>query len=228
MSTAGNSERLRPIARACHAHDGGAWLAEHDGKILLANHGVTIPESGVALTAEAAVELAAKLGGPVALKVSHADIKHKTDIGGVVLGLTEPVEIADAATRLLGLKDSGVVLVEVMAGKGEEMLVSATRDGVVPSLVIGLGGVWTELLNDVAVIPLPADADRIRVAVESLRGYTLLSGGRGEPALAIGALCQLAQSVGDAFLREDLSLVEINPVIVSRTSAVAVDAVIQK
>ena len=108
------------------------------------------------------------------------------------------------------------------------MLVSATRDGVVPSLVVGLGGIWTELLDDVAVIPLPAGAERIKTAVEQLRGYTLLSGGRGKAPLAVTALCELAQSVGDALLREDLSLVEINPVIVSENAAVAVDAVVQR
>jgi acetyl-CoA synthetase len=226
-STAASAERLRAIAGACHAHGDGAWLAEHDGKILLAKHGVAVPEGGVASTPHAAVELAARLSRPVALKVSHADLKHKTEIGGVVLGLTDAAEVADTATRLLGLVEGGVVLVEVMADQGVEMLVSATRDGVVPSMVLGLGGVWTELLNDVAVIPLPASADRIRSAVESLRGYSLLSGGRGEPALAIAAFYQLAHSVGEAFMREELSLAEINPVIVSRVSAEAVDAVIQ-
>jgi hypothetical protein len=146
----------------------------------------------------------------------------------VVLGLTQPVEIAAAAERLLTLVDDGVVLVENMAAPGVEMLVSATRDGVVPSLVVGLGGIWTELLDDVAVIPLPAGADQVRTAVENLRGYTVLSGGRGKPELAIVALCSLAQSVGDALLRDNLSLVEINPVIVSHEAAVAVDAVVQR
>jgi len=222
------AERLRAIARACSNSDGEQWLAEHDGKALLASHGVAVPEGGVATSADEAVELAAKLGPRVALKVSHADVKHKTEMGGVVLGLTEAAEINTAAARLLGLVDGGVVLVEAMAEPGVEMLVSATRDGVVPSLVVGLGGIWTELLDDVAVIPLPAGAERIKTAVEQLRGYTLLSGGRGKAPLAVTALCELAQSVGDALLREDLSLVEINPVIVSENAAVAVDAVVQR
>jgi acyl-CoA synthetase (NDP forming) len=223
-----SADRLRDIARATAPSEGGDWLAEHQGKALLARHGVTVPEGGVATTARQAVELAAKIGGRVALKVSHGDVKHKTEMGGVVLGLSDPADVEAAAGRLLGLVDGGTVLVERMADPGLEMLVSATRDGVVPSLVVGLGGVWTELLDDVAVVPLPADAGRVRDAVETLRGYTLLSGGRGQPPLAVAALCQLAQSVGDALLREGLSLVEINPVIVSTASAVAVDAVVQR
>ena len=223
-----SAERLRAIARACSDSAGGDWLAEHDGKALLAGHGVAVPDGGVASSPDDAVTLAADLGPRVVLKVSHADVKHKTEMGGVVLGLTEASDIHDAAARLLALVDGGVVLVEAMASPGVEMLVSATRDGVVPSLVVGLGGIWTELLDDVAVIPLPAGADRIQAAVEQLRGYTLLSGGRGKTPLAVEALCQLAQNVGDALLRENLSLVEINPVIVSEHAAVAVDAVVQR
>ena len=223
-----NPDRLRAIARASVPHMGGHWLAEHDGKSLLSAHGVTVPEGGVANSAVEAVALAEKFDGPIAMKVSHADIKHKTEIGGVILGMTDPTEITAAAERLLSLVPGGVVLVEEMADPGVEMLVSATRDGIVPSLVVGLGGIWTELLDDVAVIPLPAGAARIKTAVQQLRGYTLLAGGRGKPPLAIDAVCQLAQSVGDALLRENLSLVEINPVIVSENRAVAVDAVVQR
>lgn len=222
------AERLRAIARACSDSEGEQWLAEHEGKALLSSHGVAVPKGGVARSADEAVALASQVGPRVALKVSHANVKHKTEMGGVVLGLSDSADIHAAAERLLGLVDDGVVLVEAMAEPGVEMLVSATRDGVVPSLVVGLGGIWTELLDDVAVIPLPADAARVRAAVEELRGYTLLSGGRGKAPLAVDAICELAQSVGDALLREDLSLVEINPVIVSENEAIAVDAVVQR
>ena len=174
------------------------------------------------------MQLAAKFGRPVALKISHVDIKHKTEMGGVVLGLTDPTEISDAAARLLALASGGVILVEEMAAPGIEMLVSATRAGVVPSLVVGLGGIWTELLDDVVVIPIPAGAERVRVALSKLRGYPLLSGGRGNLPLAVDSLCDLAQRVGEALIRENLSLVEINPVIVSERVAVAVDAVVQR
>ena len=221
-------DRLRAISRTVTDHTEGSWLTEHDGKQLLERYGVQVPAGGVATNAREAVELANTLAGPVALKVNHADIKHKTELGGVVLGLESPGEIEQTASRLLTLVPDGVVLVEAMAAPGAELLVSATRDGVVPSLVVGLGGVWTELLDDVAVIPLPAGAARIHQALEQLRGFTLLSGGRGKPPLAVSALCALAQNVGDAFLREDLTLVELNPVIVSASSAIAVDAVVQR
>ncbi|MEO8328476.1 MAG: acetate--CoA ligase family protein [Candidatus Nanopelagicales bacterium] len=221
-------KRLREIGQAAVAQSPGEWLAEYDGKLMLARHGVTVPEGNVANSSHEAVSIAAKVGGPVALKVSHPDVKHKTDLGGVILGLIEPTAIEAAADQLFALVPNGLVLVEAMVDPGVEMLVAATRDGVVPSLVVGFGGIWTELLDDVAVIPLPADALRISTAVQRLRGFTLLSGGRGQSTLAVDALYQLAQNVGDVLLRERLSLVELNPVIVSQTAAIAVDAVIQK
>ena len=168
--------------------------------------------------ASEAVAVAAELGGAVALKVSHPDVQHKTDVGGVVLGLTDPLRIAAAAEQLLGLQPGASVLVESMADAGVEMLVSATRDGVVPALVIGTGGIWTELLQDVVVLPLPTDAERVAVAIRSLKAYPMLTGGRGRAPAASDALCALAAAVGDALVDESLTLVELNPVIVSKTS----------
>jgi hypothetical protein len=112
-----------------------------------------------------------------------------------------------------------------MAVPGVELLVSARRDGVVPSLVVGLGGIWTELHEDAAVVALPADVDRVESALRSLRGAPLLTGGRGRPPLDLPAAARLAAAVGDVLLAADLSLLELNPVFVHEQGAVAVDAV---
>ena len=101
-----------------------------------------------------------------------------------------------------------------MAAPGAELLVSARADAVVPALVVGLGGVWTEALADVAVIPLPATPERVEAALRGLRGAPLLTGHRGRPALAIGAAAQLAARAGDLLLDAGLELLELNPVIV--------------
>jgi hypothetical protein len=115
-----------------------------------------------------------------------------------------------------------------MAAPGVEMLVSATRDGVVPSLVVGLGGVWTELLADVVVVPLPADPGRVAAALPRLTGYPLLVGARGRPPVDVEGVCALAAAVGRSLLDERLTLVELNPVFVSASGAVAVDAVVRR
>jgi acetyl-CoA synthetase len=221
--------RLRQVAAASRAGTApGAWLAEHEGKELLARYGVPLPRRAVATSPQGAVEAAADLGGPVALKVSHPEIQHKTDIGGVVLGIDDPHRMEVAAEQLLALRAGAVVLVEAMAAPGVEMLVSATRDGVVPSLVIGLGGVWTELLADVVVVPLPADPDRIAAALPRLAGYPLLVGARGRAPVDVEALCTLASDVGRALLEDSLTLIELNPVFASAVGAVAVDAVVRR
>jgi acyl-CoA synthetase (NDP forming) len=221
-------EHLRAIATATVPLEPGRWLAEHEGKDLLAYRGVTVPIGRAVDSAAEAVGLAAEVGGPVALKISHPDVQHKTDVGGVVLNLTDPQRISVAAEQLLALRPGGVVLVEQMAAPGIEMLVSATRDGVVPALVIGTGGIWTELLQDVVVLPLPTDAGRVAWALRSLKSYPMLRGGRGRSPVAMDALCDLAAAVGDALVAESLTLVELNPVIVSEKSAIAVDAVVRR
>jgi succinyl-CoA synthetase beta subunit len=115
-----------------------------------------------------------------------------------------------------------------MAEPGVELLVGARRDGVVPSLVIGLGGIWTEALDDVAVVPLPVSPERAERAIRSLRAAPLLVGGRGREPLDVAAAAKLAARLGDALLERGLSLLELNPVVVRRSGCVALDAVARR
>ena len=94
---------------------------------------------------------------------------------------------------------------------GVELIVAAHRDGIVPALVIGLGGIWTELLDDVCVLPLPLDEARIRAGLAGLRGASLLFGGRGRPGVDVDALVALARSIGEVLVERTLELVECNP-----------------
>jgi hypothetical protein len=123
---------------------------------------------------------------------------------------------------------TGRILVEEMATPEVELLVGARRDGVVPSLAIGFGGIWTELLGDVAVVPLPVSPDRAERAIRSLRAAPLLTGGRGRDPLDLAGAARLASRAGDALLEHDLALLELNPVAVGRDGAVALDAVAQR
>jgi hypothetical protein len=95
----------------------------------------------------------------------------------------------------------------------------------VPALVLGLGGIWTELLGDVAIVPLPADPERVEAALRSLRAAPLLTGGRGTPPVALARLAELAAAAGRLLVDEGLELLELNPVIATPDGAVAVDAV---
>jgi len=92
-------------------------------------------------------------------------------------------------------------------------------------LTIGLGGLWTEALSDVACIPLPASPDRVRRALEGLRGRAVLAGARGGATYDMDGLCLVASRVGQVLLDEGFTLIEINPMIVGRNGAVVADAV---
>jgi acetate---CoA ligase (ADP-forming) len=207
----------------------GRWLAEHEAKALLRAGGVPVVPGRVVVDEADAVAAAAALGGAVAMKVSSAAVQHKADLGLVELDLGTAEAVRGAYTRLAALaaREGGCVLVEAMAAPGVELIVAARRDGIVPALVIGLGGAFAELLEDVAIVPLPASAERVERALRGLRGAALLEGARGRPPVDSGAVVELALRLAAALVELDLELIELNPVLAGPEGALAVDAVVR-
>jgi acetate---CoA ligase (ADP-forming) len=229
----GDPVRLREIAAAARRRSGGSasgrWsLDEAEAKRLLRAEGIPVPDGAEADDADGCVAVAERVGYPVALKLSGPTVPHKSEVGGLALAVADQAELRAAYARLREIPIDGEVrmLVERMAGPGVEVLIAARSDAVVPTLVVGLGGIWTEALADAAVVPLPASAGRVEAALRSLRGATLLTGGRGGAPVAIGAAAAIATRVGELLLARDLDVVELNPVIVDAHGAVAVDALI--
>ncbi len=234
----GDPARLLEIERAAEAaRDAGAgagagagadvdWLAEHESKALLRTGGVDVVAGRLVRDEDDAVLAFAELGGPIGLKLSAARIQHKSDFGGLELSLRSETEVRAAFGRLRALAGAtnAAVLAERMAGPGVELIVAVRADAVVPALVVGLGGVWTEVLTDVAIVPLPASAGRIEQALRSLRGAPLLTGGRGATPLDVAAAARLAERAGEILLEESLELLELNPVLVGPRGAIALDA----
>jgi acyl-CoA synthetase (NDP forming) len=227
----GDPSRLRAIAasaaRVTGGSDGHLPMTEHSAKELLNAAGIVVPDGRIVGAADAAVGALAELGGPVVLKLSSADVVHKSELGGVELGLREESDVRAAYARLAAVHD-GEMLIERMAPAGIELLVAARADTIVPVLVLGLGGIWTELVDDVAIVPLPADAARVERELRSLRGAALLMGGRGRPPIDVAAAAGLIERVGQLLLDEHLELIELNPVIVHERGAVAVDAIVTR
>jgi hypothetical protein len=124
--------------------------------------------------------------------------------------------------------DGASVLAERMSAPGIELLVAARADGVVPALVVGMGGLWTEAYDDVAIVPLPAGAERVEAALRGLRGAGLLTGARGRAPVDIAAVAELAAGVGALLLESGLELIELNPVLVHANGPIAVDAIAQR
>jgi acyl-CoA synthetase (NDP forming) len=228
----GDPGRLRAIAATARARAprDGAWLPEHAAKQRLREAGVPVPDGRVVADGDDAVRALGELAPSIALKLSAAGVQHKSELGGLALGLESAHEVREAYTRLAALagEHGGVVLAEAMAPAGVELIVAAHDDGVVPALVIGLGGIWTELLDDVAVVPLPADVARVRGALLTLRGVPLLLGARGCSAVDLDAVASLAVLVGELVAAGDASLVECNPVFAGPGGAIAVDAALRR
>ena len=200
----------------------GAVLSEHEAKQRLGNTGVAVP-AGVVVAAGRAAAAAAELGYPVVVKATG--LAHKTEIGGVVVGLEGPEEVAAAARRLAG--DGGTVMVErCVTGIVAELLVnvrSAPPIGML--LTLGAGGTLAELLDDTVSLLLPATDSEVLEALSGLRIWPVLAGHRGDPAASVDAVVSVVAALG-ALVRDDRSIVEveINPLAVTPCTAVAVDA----
>ena len=220
--------------RAATAPGGGparadGWLAEHEAKQLLRAARLPVVEGRLVDGEDDAVLALAELGGPVALKLSGAGLLHKSELGGLALDLHSEDDVRGAHRRLAAIGvDGAAVLAERMSPPGVELLVSTRSDGVVPALVVGLGGIWTEAFDDVAIVPLPAGPERVETALRGLRGAGLLTGQRGRPPLDLEAVSRLAAGVGELVLEHHLALVELNPVIVHAAGSLVVDAIARR
>jgi acetyl-CoA synthetase len=205
-------------------------LTEHEGKRALADFGVPVPRSRLVGAADAG-EAAAALGFPVVIKAVGSQLEHKSELGAVVLDVRSAAEAAAAAQRLSAL--SATLLVEEMVSDGvAEVLVGVSVDPQFGQLlVLGAGGVLTELLRDSVSLLPPFTAAAIEAALCRLKLARLLAGYRGRPPADVAALVQtaLACTRYAAANLERLVELDLNPVIVrpQGSGAVAVDALIR-
>lgn len=213
----------------CPMPRGESGAIEH-----LARHGVPVIPSELVQSREAAVQAARRFAGKVALKIASPDIAHKTEVGGVRLGLSGESEVADAFDAILAsvkthapkAKIDGV-LVSPMRDQGVELFVGTARDddwG--PVIVVGLGGVWTEILNDAALRLLPIDKAEARAMLDELRGVKILKGYRGAAPADLDKLAAAIVAASEAALAlgPDLASLEINPLLVDGAIIEALDA----
>ncbi len=234
----GADATLDPLARSIAGAPSPVALSEHESLGRLAAAGIPVTPWRFVAAGDAAADDAVAAwrdlgGGAVALKLDAEGLAHKTEAGGVLLGLGDEAAVragvaalADAAVRS-GARLRGY-LVEPMAPGGVELIVGGRRDAVVgPVVLVGLGGILAEVLDDVAVFLAPAPDAVIRRRLERLRGAAVLRGARGQPGVDLDALAGLVGAVG-GLLAADPSIVEVdlNPVIAGPGGAVAVDALV--
>ncbi|MBI2861029.1 MAG: acetate--CoA ligase family protein [Chloroflexi bacterium] len=215
-------------------------LTEHQAKQLLACYGIPITQEEVAKSAEQAAEIAARIGRPVALKVSSPQIAHKTEAGGIRLNISGKAavpgaynDIMTASRRYAPQADIEGVLVQEMAGEGTEVIVGVARDATFgPMIMFGLGGIMVEVLKDVSLRPLPITRrDAVEMLAE-IKGSPILKGVRGRPPAdtetIIDILLKISSLVAD--LGDDIAEIDLNPIIVFEQGkgARVVDALVIK
>lgn len=217
----------RAPARAAGVRVPRRPLDEHEAKTLLTALGVATPARLACASREDAHRALGELGAPVAVKMLDAGVLHKTEAGGVHLGVRTAPEL-DRALDALERAGARRCLVETMVPDGIDLIVGARRDPVFgPLVVAGLGGVAAEALADVAVRLAPLDAEDAAAMPGELAGRVLLQGWRGLPALDRGELATVLGALGDLVAATPwLVEVEINPLRLTPDGLVALDAVV--
>jgi acetate---CoA ligase (ADP-forming) len=223
-----------PVAVVSMDGAGRIALPERESLELLRAAGLSVTAAVAVPDAESAVEATRPLAGhAVALKIDAEGLAHKSDLGLVRLGLVGDDAVHAAATELLatarrhGIEARGL-LVEPMADAGVELIVGLHRDAQFgPAVMVGLGGVLAEVLDDVAIRLAPIDTDEALTMLEELRGHRLLSGVRGRPPVDRAAVALLVAGLSAlAIERTDLADVDLNPVVATPDGAIAVDALV--
>ena len=221
----------------------GSTLSEHTSKAIIKAYGIRTSRDELCTTAAEAVRAAKHLGYPVVMKPSAAALSHKSDLGLVKVGVSSDKEVRELfadldrrARRSVGRNDDveGILVCEqvsIGAGSGLEMVVGVSHDDLFgPVVMVGLGGVFVEVLKDVTFRVPPFGADEVRRMLRELKGYPMLEGVRGAKPVDIDALVDVIVKVGRLAqdLSGDVSELDINPLVVRPRGAVALDALVVK
>jgi acyl-CoA synthetase (NDP forming) len=230
---------MKPSAAAGRARphlQAGEPLSEHRSKAVLAAYGIPVTREVLATSAAQAVRAAADLGPRAVMKISSPDLANKADLGLVEVDVAGAREVraaygrlferAEAAAPTAGL--DGVLVSELVTGGTETVLGVADDPLFGPTVMLGLGGVFVEVLGDVTFRVPPFDRAEARRMVTELRGSPLLTGARGRPAADVGALVDAIMRVQRLAvdLAREVAELDINPLIVRPKGAVAVDALV--
>ena len=218
------------VRKVLAGQPGGDWADAEAAGELLAAYGIAAARSRLVRTPAQAAAAQAELGGPVAVKIAAAI--HKSDVGGVALGIDTPQAAADAVTAIRAtLADAGIAehaaefLVQEQIRDGVEMIVGVSHDPAFGPLVLaGLGGTTVEVLGDVAVRITPLSNTDVDEMLHSLRSYRLLTGYRQSPPLDVAAFAELLHRVS-AMVEDipEITELDLNPVFVRQHGAVAAD-----
>ncbi len=210
---------------------------EKECKEIFSRAGITVPIERVVTSAEEASAECAEIGFPVVMKIVSPDILHKTEIGGVLVGVADEQAARDGYALLIDRAQTAKpdarldgVLIAQQIDRGVECLMGIQRDPVFgPVAVFGLGGIFVEILKDVVLKPCPFNPDAAEDMIRSIRSFEMLKGARGQAGVDIQALAQMLSRLSHLAvgLGDQLVSIDINPVIATPHGAWAVDGVIE-
>ncbi len=212
--------RLMDVAKK----EGRVSLSEDEGKEILSAYGIPVPGECVVRGMGDAVEAAERIGYPVVMKIESPDIQHKTDVGGVVVGIKDADGVKMAYESIIARCRTAVpdakidgVMVQKMA-TGQEVILSVMRDEQFgPVISFGLGGIYVEILGEISQMLLPMSEEELDELITSTKAYRMLSGARGKPPADIESLKDVIRKmVKIASENEEIYELEVNPVMVGK------------
>jgi acetyl coenzyme A synthetase (ADP forming)-like protein len=218
-----------------HLRQGTGQIGEMESKEILEAYGLVTPKGAIATTAEQAANIAQQLGYPVVMKIWSPDILHKSDVGGVKIGLKNDQEVMDAFDLMMyripkKMPNADIlgVLVQEMCRNGKEVILGMNRDpNFGPLMMFGMGGTMVEVLKDVSFYLAPLTAEEAKQMLINTRTYKMLKGVRGEKGVDIDAIAEGLQRLSQLVTEfPQIQEMDINPYVVGQegTTPIAVDA----
>lgn len=202
------------------------WVLEPNAKTILSEAGLAVPKFRWAKTQNEALEAAAEIGYPVVAKVVSPKALHKSDVGGVVVGIKDDQSLKDVYDRFNGFEKFMGVHVEGMA-KGVELIIGAKIDAQFgPVILMGIGGTSVEIYQDTAIGMAPLTEDDVRSMAASLKGKKLLEGYRGEPAVNMDQLVKTVTAFSELVMgmADQIESIDLNPVMCTPEACIVADA----
>jgi acyl-CoA synthetase (NDP forming) len=213
--------------------EGRGLLTEVEAKELLKKADISVVDTRLATSRDEAISISQKLGFPVVLKIASSDVVHKSDAGGVKLGLETPEQVGQAYDDIMAAikkaypqaKIQGMS-VQRMARPGVEIIVGMSKDAQFgPVLMFGLGGVLVEILKDVSFRIVPLVKRDAAEMIREIKGYPLLEGYRGSEPVDVANLENMILKVSDFVEKHpEIKELDLNPIFAYKDGAVAVDA----
>lgn len=213
---------------------GRTKLLEHEAIEIIKHYGAGVADAYLAKSAEEAANIADKIGYPVVLKIVSPDISHKSDVGGVILGLRNRFEVMDAYQRIIdnvsmnapNSRIAGILVQKMAKPGGIEVIVGGLRDNVFgPVVMFGLGGIFVEVLRDVSFRVAPVSFEDALEMMKEIKAAKILEGYRNTPPIDKNSLAKII--VATAKLLEEnpeVDSLDLNPIIAYPDKAIVVDA----